>query len=275
MNILFIIMYFFFFFFFLKFGLCGKSNSLDKFYFNDVKSTKNNIIPGSKVLYPLIQDLEENDDYFNIDNIYDEMSFPDPFIQPEECVLSLGISHSWLCDPSRFLNLNEQLNVEAALLKIRDTNFHKCSNNGIYYYQVSVALVPQIHIDKNNSHEKSAQIFAHNLLRKWGIGNKECHDGILFVYIKQLGKFIVVKREGVENQYINENEIRMQFMNTYFATGSLSKALIESLNFVNKKLPSKHQELTNTAKMFLLLILFYIVSVIILYITTVTYGKNI
>ncbi|CRH00624.1 conserved Plasmodium protein, unknown function [Plasmodium relictum] len=274
MKLLFTIMYLFFFFFF-KFGLCDKSDSMNKFYFNDIKSTKDQMIAGSKALYPLMKDLEENDDYSNIDNTYDEISFPNPFVQPEECVLSLGISHSWLCDPSRFLNIDEQLNVEATLLKIRDTNFHKCSNNGIYYYQVSVALVPQILIDKNSSYEKSAQKFSQNLLRKWGIGNKECHDGILLVYIKQLGKFIVAKREGVEDQYINENEIRMHFINTYFATGSLSKALIESLNFINKKLPSKPQELTNTAKMFLLLILFYIVSIIILYITTVTYSKNI
>lgn len=34
------------------------------------------------------------------------------------------------------MSLSEQLEVEAALLKIRDTNFHKCSNKGVFYYQV-------------------------------------------------------------------------------------------------------------------------------------------
>ncbi|SBS86525.1 hypothetical protein PMALA_016390 [Plasmodium malariae] len=164
-------------------------------------------------------------------NTYDELSFPNPFDHPEECVLSLG--------------LEDQLNIEAILLKIRDMNFHKCSDNGTYYYQVSVAIVPQIFVGKNSSYEKSANHFSQNLLRKWGIGNKECHDGILLVYIKQLGSFIVAKREGVEDKFVNEKEIRKQFMRTYFATGSIGNAIIESLKYINKQLPSKPQVVNN------------------------------
>ncbi|SCQ16617.1 conserved Plasmodium protein, unknown function [Plasmodium ovale] len=275
MEPLFFFIYSLFFLFSKKFSLCEKLNLLNKFHFNDLKGLKSDLPFGSKALYPLIQDLGQDDEPFpNGENTYDDVSFPDPFVHPEECVLSLGISHTWLCDPSRMLTLEEQLNMEAALLKIRDTNFHRCSDNGVFYYQVSVALVPDLFVSKNSSGEKSAQNFAQNLLRKWGIGNKECHDGILLVYIKRFGSFIVAKREGVEDKYISETEIKKQFMHTYFATGSISKALMESLKLINKKLPSKPQELTNTAKMFLFLILLYIVSIAIVYITTVAYSKK-
>ncbi|KNG75252.1 hypothetical protein PFMG_01332 [Plasmodium falciparum IGH-CR14] len=237
--------------FFHKLSICEKLDSLSKFYFNDIKRIENEI------------------GYSNDENIYDENSFPDPFTHPEECVLSLGISHTWLCDPSRFLSIEQQINIEAELLKIRDTNFHKCSNNS-----VSVAIVPEIFVSKNETYENAAQQFSEKLLRKWGIGNSPCHDGILLVYIKNLGKFVIAKREGVEEKYINENEIKKHFMNIYFASGSISRALIESISFMNKKLPSKPTELTNTAKMFLILILFYIISIIILYVTTLMYRKK-
>ncbi|CDO62927.1 conserved Plasmodium protein, unknown function [Plasmodium reichenowi] len=261
--------------FFHKLSICEKLDSLSKFYFNDVKRIENEMSSKSNALYPLIHDLEEdNQGYSNDENIYDENSFPDPFMHPEECVLSLGISHTWLCDPSRFLSIEQQLNIEAELLKIRDTNFHKCSNNSVYYYQVSVAIVPEIFVPKNETYENAAQQFSEKLLRKWGIGNSPCHDGILLVYIKNLGKFVIAKREGVEEKYINENEIKKHFMNIYFASGSISRALIESISFMNKKLPSKPTELTNTAKMFLILILFYIISIIILYVTTLMYSKS-
>ncbi|SOV11564.1 conserved Plasmodium protein, unknown function [Plasmodium sp. gorilla clade G2] len=261
--------------FFYKLSICEKLDSLNNFYFKDVKRIKNDMSSKSNALYPLIHDLEEdNQTYSNDENIYDENSFPNPFTHPEECVLSLGISHTWLCDPSAFLSIEQQLDIEAELLKIRDTNFHKCSNNSTYYYQVSVAIVPEIFVSKNNTYENAAQEFSEQLLRKWGIGHSPCHDGILLVYIKNLGKFVIAKREGVEEKYINENEIKKHFMNTYFASGSISRALIESLSFINKKLPSKPTELTNTAKMFLILILFYIVSIIILYVTTLMYSKS-
>ncbi|SBT70769.1 conserved Plasmodium protein, unknown function [Plasmodium malariae] len=266
---------FLFFLFLKKCTLCEKLDLVNKFSFNDVKRAKNDLVLGSRALYPLIHDLEADDESISTaGNTYDELSFPNPFDHPEECVLSLGISHSWLCDPSHLLSLEDQLNIEAILLKIRDMNFHKCSDNGTYYYQVSVAIVPQIFVGKNSSYEKSANHFSQNLLRKWGIGNKECHDGILLVYIKQLGSFIVAKREGVEDKFVNEKEIRKQFMRTYFATGSIGNAIIESLKYINKQLPSKPQELTNTAKMFLLLILLYVVSILIIYIVTVVYGKS-
>ncbi|GAB67021.1 hypothetical protein PCYB_103710, partial [Plasmodium cynomolgi strain B] len=254
---------------------CEKVDLLHKFYFKDAPGKNKGMAPGEKELYPLIQDLAADDDNYPLaGEPYDEHSFPDPFVNPEECVLSLGISHTWLCDPSHLLSLSEQLEVEAALLKIRDTNFHKCSNKGVFYYQVSVALVPEIVISKNSSYEKAVERFSQKLLRKWGIGNKECHDGILLVYVKQLGRFIISKREGVEEKYLNEKEVTKQFMVTYFATGSVGRSLIETLNFINTKLPSKPQELTNTGKTFLLLIFLYVVSVVVIYIATATYGKG-
>lgn len=256
------------------FGSCGKIDSTNKFVFTDVDQAKNEIDSAS-VYFPLIDDLSKEEDFnSNFVNTYDAISFPNPFIHPEECVLSLGISHSWLCDPEHYLSLDEQLKIEAILLKIRDTNFHKCSDGRPYFYQVAVAIVPHILKNRNATFEQSMKQFSENLLRKWGIGNKECHDGIILVYIKQFGNFIVAKREGVESNYINEAEIRKTFMNTYFATGSLGKALEDALEFINNKLPSKPQELTVTAKIFLLLLALYIISIVILYIATSTYNKS-
>ncbi|KMZ92777.1 hypothetical protein PVMG_01364 [Plasmodium vivax Mauritania I] len=237
---------FLFFLFLQKCCSCEKLDLLHKFYFKDAPGKSKHMAPGEKELYPLIQDLAADDDNYPLaGEPYDEHSFPDPFVNPEECVLSLG--HTWLCDPSHLLSLSEQLEVEAALLKIRDTNFHKCSNKGVFYYQAAVALVPEIVISKNSSYEKAVERFSQKLLRKWGIGNKECHDGILLVYVKQLGQFIIAKREGVEEKYLNEKEVTKQFMVTYFASGSVGRSLIETLNFINTKLPSKPQGEENSS----------------------------
>ncbi|VWU52012.1 MOLO1 domain-containing protein, putative [Hepatocystis sp. ex Piliocolobus tephrosceles] len=266
----------FFFFFFNKHVICNAINALNEFHFKDVKQTKGGLMPNSTMLVPLIKDLEANDEFYPVNLMtYDEISFPNPFEHPEACVLSLGISHSWLCDPSHRLNMDEQINIESILLKIRDTNYHKCSNNKIYYYQVAVAIVPDIKINKNNSFENSTQYFANNLLKKWGIGNKECHDGILLVYIVRLGSFIIAKREGVKSKELNEIEIKKQFMNTYFATGSLNKAFVESLNLINKQLPTKPQELTRTGKAFLILMSIYFLSIIVAYFLIGAYGKKV
>lgn len=259
-----------------QFTFCDKSETLNKFHFNDVGSLiDSETNTDTTTTYPILDDLSQTDDFVPpFVNAYDDITYPNPFVHPEKCVLSLGISHSWLCDPEQYLTLEDQLQIEAALLKIRDTNFHKCRNKKNYYYQVALAIVPQIVIKENKSFEKSAYIFANSLLRKWGIGNKACHDGILIVYIRQLGKFILAKREGVEDKYINETEIKNRFINTYFASGSLSKALIETIELIHQKLPSQPQELTNTAKLFLLLIFLYITSIIILYIATSTYSRR-
>ncbi|CXI59811.1 conserved Plasmodium protein, unknown function [Plasmodium berghei] len=275
MKIILSLIHYLFFYLFFNFTKCEKFNLENKFHFNDVKPPLTGSKTNPSALYPLIQDLEEEEKIYseNLD-IYDETNFPNPFESPEKCVLSLGISHTWVCDPSNIIKLEDQLSIEAVLLKIRDTNYHSCLSNDNFYYQVAVAIVPDIFISKNSSIEKSIQEFSQNTLRKWGIGNQKCHDGILLVYIKRLGSFIVSKREGVEDKYINEAEIKHIFMNSYFATGSISKALISSLNFINKKLPSKPQELTNTAKLFLLLILLYIISIAIVYLITVVYRIN-
>ncbi|EUD73153.1 hypothetical protein YYG_01188 [Plasmodium vinckei petteri] len=242
MKLIFSVIHCLFFYFFFNFTKCEQFSLGNKFHFNDVKTPLAGLRDNNSVLYPLIQDLEEEEKVYseNLD-IYDETNFPNPFESPEKCVLSLGISHTWICDPSNIIKLEDQLDIEATLLKIRDTNYHSCSSHGEFYYQVAVAIVPDIFVSKNSSVEKSIQEFAQNTLRKWGIGNKQCHDGILLVYVKRLGSFIVSKREGVEDKYIDETEIKRIFINSYIATGSISKALISSLNFINNKLPSRPQ----------------------------------
>ncbi|VTZ69034.1 MOLO1 domain-containing protein, putative [Plasmodium chabaudi chabaudi] len=275
MKLIFSVIHCLFFYLFFNFTKCEKFSLENKFHFNDVKPPLAGLRNNTSILYPLIQDLEEEEKVYseNLD-IYDETNFPNPFESPEKCVLSLGISHTWICDPSNIIKIEDQLDIEAILLKIRDTNYHSCSSHGEFYYQVAVAIVPDIFVSKNSSVEKSIQEFAQNTLRKWGIGNRQCHDGILLVYIKRLGSFIVSKREGVEDKYINETEIKHIFINSYIATGSISKALISSLNFINNKLPSRPQKMTNTAKLFLLLMIIYIISITIVYLITVVYRVN-
>lgn len=277
MSVSFIILIFFV-FWGHKISVCEKSKSetLNKFNFNNVNSLfQSKDGADTTTTYPIIKDLADTDEYVPpFVNSYDDLTYPNPFVEPEKCVLYLGISHSWICDPQQYLTLEDQIAIEAALLKIRDTNFHKCSNKKDYYYQVALALVPQIIIKKNESFENASRAFAYNLLKKWGIGNKQCHDGILIVYIRQLGKFVLAKREGVEDAYINETEIKNKFINTYFATGSLSKALLEAIELIHTRLPSQPQELTNTAKLFLVLIILYVISIIILYFTTSAYNKK-
>ncbi|CDJ31864.1 uncharacterized protein EMH_0010490 [Eimeria mitis] len=72
-----------------------------------------------------------------------------------------ALSHSWVCDPDHLLSPEEQAFVETRLLKLRDTAQSKCNDADNYY---------QTHI----------------FVRRWGVGNKGCHDGIVLAFVKNL-----------------------------------------------------------------------------------------
>lgn len=46
-------------------------------------------------------------------------------------------SHSWFCDPEKLLSPEEQSELEAALLKVRDQHAHSCTDGQIHHFQAS------------------------------------------------------------------------------------------------------------------------------------------
>ncbi|CDI84899.1 hypothetical protein, conserved [Eimeria praecox] len=96
-----------------------------------------------------------------------------------------ALSHSWICDPDHLLSPEEQAFVEARLLKLRDTAQSKC-NESPNYYQTAVAVASDIVVNANETPQEATDRFAESLLRRWGVGNKGCHDGIVLAFVKNL-----------------------------------------------------------------------------------------
>jgi len=136
--------------------------------------------------------------------IHTDLSYPNPFSEPERCVAFPKINHTWLCDPDGLMTHDEETRLESRLLKLRDTRSHKCPQGKDEFYQAAVAVATDIVVPENETPQQATDGFAHALLRRWGVGNKGCHDGILLVYVKNLRTVAVATRSGVESQYISE-----------------------------------------------------------------------
>ncbi|KAL8425380.1 hypothetical protein Efla_003608 [Eimeria flavescens] len=117
--------------------------------------------------------------------MHTDTSFPSPFEQPEKCVSFPSLSHSWICDPDQLLSPQEQAFVETRLLKLRDTAQSTCNESG-NFYQAAVAVASDIVVNENETPQEATDRFAGSLLRRWGVGNKGCHDGMVLAFVKNL-----------------------------------------------------------------------------------------
>merc|ERR1712203_1110752 len=128
---------------------------------------------------------------------------------------------------------DEETRLESRLLKLRDTRNHKCPSGKSEFYQAAVAVATDIVVPENETPQQAADGFAHALLRRWGVGNKGCHDGILLVYVKNLRTVSIATRSGVESQYISEeskNFIQQHVHGVYLLTGSIGEAMISGVD---------------------------------------------
>ncbi|CDJ41664.1 hypothetical protein ETH_00010430 [Eimeria tenella] len=128
--------------------------------------------------------------------LYSAATFPNPFVEPERCAFAARKTHSWLCDPEKLLPPLEEAELELALLRLRDERAHECADGKLHHFQV---------------------------IEKWGIGNKSCHDGMVLMFVKN---HLLVSLVG-----------RARVNLTYLLSGSVGAALITGVELVGGQLP--------------------------------------
>ncbi|XP_026189618.1 uncharacterized protein LOC113146450 [Cyclospora cayetanensis] len=199
--------------------------------------------------------------------MHTDISFPNPFEQPEKCVAFSSLSHSWICDPDQLLSPQEQAFVEARLLKLRDTAQSNC-NDSQKYYQVAVAVASDIVVNENETPQEATDRFAESLLRRWGVGNKGCHDGIVLAFVKNLKTVSLATRENVDARVASPTfkaHVQRSMNHVFLATDSPAAAVAAGVDLVNQYLPRAATGLSWTATILLTLAGVYLASVVGVY----------
>lgn len=199
--------------------------------------------------------------------MHTDTSFPSPFEQPEKCVAFASLSHSWICDPDQILSPEEQSFVEARLLKLRDTAQSTC-NESTNYYQAAVAVASDIVVNENETPQEATDRFADSLLRRWGVGNKGCHDGIVLAFVKNLKTVSLATRENVDSRVASslfKTHIQRSVNHVFLSTGSPAAAVATGIELVNRHLPRAPTGLSWSATILLALGGVYLASVFGIY----------
>ncbi|CDJ61856.1 Chromosome III, complete sequence, related [Eimeria maxima] len=199
--------------------------------------------------------------------LHTETSFPSPFEQPEKCVAFSSLSHSWVCDPDHLLSPEEQAFVEARLLKLRDTAQSTC-NDSQNYYQAAVAVASDIAVNADETPQQATDRFAEALLRRWGVGNKGCHDGIVLAFVKNLKTVSLATRENVDTRVASalfKTHIQRSMNHVFLSTGSPAAAVATGVELVNRHLPRAPIGLSWSATILLTLGGVYLASVLGIY----------
>ncbi|CEM08980.1 unnamed protein product [Vitrella brassicaformis CCMP3155] len=184
-------------------------------------------------------------------------TYPSPFLDPTSCnrgeAAEAGET-TWLCDPDGWLTDDEANDVDTRLLKFRQETQHACGSLGKTFYQLAIALMAKLPYSlakdkKRAKHDERTELntyansFAEKLLVTYGIGHKQCHDGILLLYSVQDHMAVVRWREGLE-PYINEAAkftIERDIERAIHLNGdNLKDGLLEAIELIEHRLPTKH-----------------------------------
>lgn len=218
-----------------------------------------------RAFWPVEKGAKETKKIQNVLGPYTELSIPNPFQEPLRCVQSTNAYTTWLCDPDMLLSFDEQANIESKLLRIRDRTVHKCSDGLLYSYQIAVVVVSSVAVSPANENpQEAAHKLAEKLLRRWGIGNKNCHDGMLLLFATNQNVASLVLREGVEKAVLSKQmleRIENRIKASYFATRDANTAILNGLSLIDYELPVSSRGFTAIAIIVIgMLVLFFTVS---------------
>ncbi|SBT75030.1 conserved Plasmodium protein, unknown function [Plasmodium malariae] len=119
-------------------------------------------------------------------------NFPNPFIHPSLCNRS-GLKYSYICDPNKILSRNIADKVEEILSYQRRNSSHYCMDKGEVPYVLGVALIKKL------PYGISADMFGNQILDYWKLGNKNCNDGILLLFVKDDATFELKWKKGAQS----------------------------------------------------------------------------
>ncbi|XP_053991999.1 uncharacterized protein LOC128883541 isoform X2 [Hylaeus volcanicus] len=139
----------------------------------------------------VLEDEEEGDitnsPFFKRSNFFDV--YPNPFKNAPACHRP-NMNESFLCDPDGLLQTHAADMIEEQLALIRQTLAQPTTE-----CRIAVALVGEL--PPGLSGNKMAQ----ELLHRWSVGNPECSDGLLLLYVKATNSPYIHWNPG-ENRYL-------------------------------------------------------------------------
>jgi len=101
-------------------------------------------------------------------------NFPNPTSRDGSCGFEKGLS-KWVCDPNNLLSHDEFNEIEEAIKTINLMSDSHCKDKPI---QIAVAILEKM--TYSGSKEEAAEAFARGLHDIWGVGDKNCQNGILY-----------------------------------------------------------------------------------------------
>ncbi|DBA84123.1 TPA: hypothetical protein ACH3X1_006599 [Trebouxia sp. C0004] len=115
-------------------------------------------------------------------------NFPNPATDVTLC--GRNGKPSWICDPDRILSEYSQDVIEGSIHEIaaakspyRPANCPDLPHDAAGY-QVAVVLVQSLKLQNGRSEAEQAEYFAKSLHKAWGVGNKNCNNGLVFLLSK-------------------------------------------------------------------------------------------
>jgi len=158
-------------------------------------------------------------------------NFPNPTSRDGSCGFEKGLS-KWICDPDNVLSDDEFNEVEEAIKTLNLMSDSHCQDKPI---QVAVALVEKMTF--SGSKKEAAEVFARGLHDVWGVGDKECQNGVLY-FISVNDRYQYISRgEGLRS--VLSNRIIDSILDTAkpsFRSGSYGKGAVIVLSNLAKAL---------------------------------------
>eukprot|EP00884_Botryococcus_braunii_P012507 jgi/Botrbrau1/21257/Bobra.39_2s0049.2 len=139
-------------------------------------------------------------------------SFPNPTVDTEKCGRK-GV-RSWICDPDGVLSYNSANIVEGTLREIAaaaepfsSSGCSSISPDAVKGYQVAVALMKNMEGHPGDTAEYTAATFAADLFENWGIGSKDCSNGVLLL-LSTGDRQIYIKAGAVAAKELTNSQIQ-------------------------------------------------------------------
>jgi len=108
-------------------------------------------------------------------------TYPNPVLDPLAC--GRRVPQSWVCDPDHLLS-HESADVVEGLIKLINQGEDPyarayCGSAGMVGYQVGVAVMQSFEPEWHRDAARTAETFAKALHDRWGVGRRECNNGVL------------------------------------------------------------------------------------------------
>ncbi|CAD2089242.1 conserved Plasmodium protein, unknown function [Plasmodium vinckei brucechwatti] len=181
-------------------------------------------------------------------------NFPNPFIHPSLCNRN-GLKYSYLCDPNKILSPYTADKIEEILSYQRRNSSHYCIDKGKVPYVLGVALVKKL------PYGISADTFGSQILEHWRLGNKNCNDGILLLFVKDDINFVLKWKKGSQSiiNFRTASSMNKSFKQ-YIRRYSLEYSILKAVKLTSQYLTEEIIPSTQTAQMVVALTIAVIVG---------------